>query len=230
MAQSLTEQVLLLREFGLGLKEIALSVYGISEREWRRLSKRERDRFLSRVNALLYKARRYSRGSSGVIAKAGYSGEELWIDESGGVRNLDQWSPEQDGTFDIVMRKKTAVSDEEKYMMEYERLLFFVYERVFSDIDDFARSVWNRVKLTHNYLFEKYWERTHRKLVFNKTRIPEAAAAYTYIVFFAALYNTSFFFSYRTRLLNLLDNFVRDKDVFRKKVEELLPLIKDFII
>ena len=228
MAQTLTEQAVLLREFGLRPWEIAASIYNIPN--WRKLPLDTRRRLVWRVTRLLrYAEGRLSNKSMNDCPTNGMS-NELVIDQSGGVRNLDQWSPETDGTFSIVERKKMAICDREKYMMEYERLLFFVYERVFYDMDDYARSIWNRIKVTHNYLFEKYWDRTHRKLVFNKDRIPEVAAAYVYIVFFAALYNTVFFFSKRSVLLSLLDNFVRDKDLFRKKVEELLPLIKDFIV
>ncbi len=227
MAQTLTEQAVLLREFGLRPWEIAASIYNIPN--WKKLPLGTRRKLVNRVIKLLWRAeKRYDKLRSRGMTNGGY--DEIVIDQSGGIRNLDQWSPEQDGTFDIVMRKRLARSDQEKYMAEYERLLFFVYDRTFSEIDDFARSIWNRIKLVHSHLFDMYWHRTHRKLVFNKDRIPEVAAAYVYIVFFAALYNTAFFFSYRTRLLGLLDNFVRDKDLFRKKVEELLPLIKDFIV
>ncbi len=220
----------MLRSYGLRPSEIAASIYNV---EWEKLPLSARRKLVNRVLGLIRYAENkfYDKHHEDFMTNKFYDGAgEDNIDDRGGVRDLGEWSPARDGTFNIYQRKRFAVSDEEKYFAEYERILYFFYERTISEYDDLSRSLWNRIVVAHSRIFKKYWPRYRRKISFDKTRLPEVIAAYVYIVFFASLYNSPLFYEAKHRLHKILKIFIRKPEKYEKHIEELLPLIGDFIL
>jgi len=226
LASKYYEIVEMLMEYGLKPRDIASSLYGV---DWAKLDRKTRQRLINRVIALKHyasKKRFYDNDDGDFMTNEFYDN----IDDSGGTRDRSQWSPGRDGTFNIIERKMYAANDYEKYYAEYERLLYYFYERTAYEYDDLSKTLWNRIIMVHHRIFREFWDKYHKKFSFNKQpRIPEVVAAYIYVCFFAAFYNYPGFYTIKAKLNKLIEIFVKDLEKYHALIKDLLPLIADFI-
>jgi len=237
----LYEAALLLHSYGVRPTDIAQTLYDIHPKEWSRLPRNLRDSLLRRVFALIHYGKKRSRnvysvvGNTSIVTKP-YSDppNDPQIDYSGGVREDRQHSPTEDGTLNVRMRKLLATSDLERWGIEYEQLLYFIYRKVAARYDDSAMTLWTSIKLVHKAIFERFFERYGRvrgsRASGKRSRLAEQVAAYTYLVFFAGLHRFPSFNAIREELVKTMNQMVRDIEKFRQYVQEMLPLFVKFIL
>jgi len=246
----LYEVVALLHTHGFTPAKIARVVYG---ENWDKLSPTTKQKLVRRVKALLRYWKNKSQkfynqheavfitnefynqsGSDVLYVENENDGEDPQIDYSGGVREDRQHSPSTDGTLTVRDRKLLAVRDVDRWFVEYEQLLYLLYKKVASRYDDPTKMLWSAIKAIHIGAFNNYFERYSSvkgtKSSGKKVKIPEQAAAYAYLVFFAALHRFPSFNAIRYSLLQTIKQMIGDIDKFIWYVQELLPLfVKSFI-
>ncbi len=229
----LVEIVPMLLEYGLRPFEVAKTVYNISDEEWSKLPRVKRQKLIHRIIAIRHKSRKkssYHNTHDEVITESSYHN----IDYSGGEREALAFREyASDGTANVVERKRWA-RDEERYEVEYEQLLYFFYTSTLSQYDDIAKTMWLSIRMVHKAVFPEFWNRygVKAKLVWNKKRknIPELSAAYVYSVFFFALYRFQQFIANKHYFLQKLRVFIRDNELFRHYLSELIGLFIRFLL
>ena len=157
--------------------------------------------------------------------------EEVELDYSGGVREDKQHSPARDGTLSVKARKMLALSEDERWEIEYEQLLHFFYKKCAYQYDDTATTLWQLVWRTHKIVFPKYYEkykgvgRTKVSGSHRRVRLAEHVAAYIYAVFFTALYRQPQFNVVNEKLVRTLKLMIKNEDKFREEIGNMLKLI-----
>ena len=167
------------------LYELGLSKWQIAAELYKPRSKEEHSLAALKVNALInyyYKVKRDKLYDDDSYKNVN-DDKEVFFDDTGGVRNTEQWKP----YFSHPNKKeKKYLPLDEQIRYDLEEVLYYFHDELFKDYNESLKNVtWGMVRYANNLLYKVYGARTGKSP--RQANYPKLLA-YVYVVYFVALH------------------------------------------